>query len=121
MTATAGAVQVVLQAVVFVHAGLVIARMATGTGGRITGRRPVDRIRVGIVTVTAVEITSVIEWLVCQAAVTETRRCPAVRRVTLPTIDGRGEVPRILSRRIGAVVTGCTRAEDLVVVHSSYR
>ena len=104
MTATACAVQVILQAIVFVHARFVILRMATRTGGRVTGRRPIHRIRVGVVAVGAGEVAAVIERLIGQAAVTETRRDPAVRRVTLATIDGCGEVSRNHAGGIGPVV-----------------
>lgn len=60
MAAAARAVQIVLQAIVFVYARFVIARMATGTGGRITRRRPIHRICVGIVALGAVEVAAVI-------------------------------------------------------------
>jgi len=119
MAAAACAVQVVLQAIVFVDARFVIARMAAGTGGCITGRRPIHRIRVGIVAVGAVEVAAVIERFIRKAAVTETRRGPAVRRVTLTTIDGRGEVSRIHSASVSAVMAGRTGPQDLVVVDRS--
>jgi len=116
MAAAACAVQIVLQAIVVVLAGFVIARMATGTGGCITGRRPIHRICVGIVALGAGEVAPVIERLIRQAAVTETGRDPAVRRVTLATIDGRGEVSRIHPGSISAVMAGRAGPKDLVVV-----
>lgn len=103
-----------------VLAGFVIARMAASTGGRITGRRPIHCIRVGIVAVGAVEVTSMIEWFVRQTGVTETRRDPAVRRVTLATIDGRGEVSGVHPGSIDAIVAGRTGAQYLVVIDVSY-
>lgn len=78
--------------------------MTTCTGRRITRRRPIHRVGVGVVAVGAGEVTAVIERLIRQAAVTETRRGPAVRRVTLPTVDGCGEVSRVLARCIGSIV-----------------
>lgn len=120
MTAAACAVQVILQAIVFVHAGFVIACMATSTGGRITGRRPIHRIGVGIVAVGAAEVTLVIERFVRQAGVTETRGGPAVWRVTLATIDGCIEVSRVLSGRDYTVVAGRTGAQHFVVIDGSY-
>ena len=95
--------------------------MATSASRRITGRRPIHRIRVGVVAVGAIKITSMIERFVRQAGVAEARRCPTVWGMALATIHRGTKVSRVHAGGIRAVVAGCTGAQHLVVVHGSHR
>lgn len=104
-----------------VLAGFVIARMATRTGGRVTGRRPIHGIRVGVVAVGAVKITSMIERFVRQAGVAEARWRPTIWGVALTTIHRGTKVSRVHAGGIRAVVAGRTGAQHLVVVHGGHR
>lgn len=106
MTATARAIQIILQAIMIVVASLVVIRMTARTGGRVSRRRPVHCVRIGIVALGAVEIAAVIKRLVSQPGVTEIRRSPPIRGMALATIHGSVEVTRILAGGIGAVVAG---------------
>lgn len=68
----------------------------------------------------AIEVAAVIERLVSQPGVTEIRGSPPIRRMTLTTIHGGIEVPRVLAGGIGAVVARRAGPKHLVVVHSGH-
>ena len=104
MTATAGAVQVILQAIVVVLADSVVSRVTARAGRLVSGRRPIHRIRIGVVAVGAVEAALVIERFVAETGVTIVGRNPRRRAVAQTAILRSIEVPRIHAGGIGSVV-----------------
>jgi len=121
VTAAARAILIIAQSIVLIDAGFVVIGMTAGAGGRVARRRPVHRVRVGIVAVRAIEIRAMIERLVGQPRVTEIGRRPTIRGMALTAIHGSIEVALVLAGGIRAVVAGCTGAQHLVVVYGSHR
>ena len=121
MTATAGTIQVVLQAVMLIHTGSIVIGMTTRAGGRVSRRRPIHRVRVGIVAFGAGKVAAMIERLVGQPRVTEICGRPPIRRMALTAIHGGIEVAGIHAGSIGAIVAGRTGAQHLVVIHRGHR
>ena len=121
VTAAARTIQVVLQAVMLIHTGSIVIGMTTRAGGRVSRRRPIHGVRVGIVAFGAGKVAAMIERLVGQAGVAEARRCPTIWGMALTAIHGGIEVSGALAACIGAIVAGRTGAQHLVVIHCGHR
>lgn len=121
MTATGRTIQIVLQAVMPVHTGSIVIGMTARAGRCVSWRRPIHRVRVGIVAFGAGKVAAMIERFVRQAGVAEARRCPTIWGMALATIHRGTKVSRVHAGGIGAVVAGCTGAQHLVVVYGSHR
>lgn len=87
-----------------VRAGLICARMATGTIWLECRELPVDNLCVALVTVGTGKVVAVIERFVRQTCVAVIGWRPGIRVVASPAIHVRIEVPRILTRRKRAVM-----------------
>jgi len=92
------------EAVVLVDTRLVIAGMATGAVGCVTGRRPADNLGIGSMALGTPEVAAVVQRFVAQSGVTVVDRSPCDRVMAPPAVLRRVEVSGILARCDRAVV-----------------
>ena len=120
VAATTRTILIVAKAVMFVHACLIVLRVAARAVGPVSGRRPVDGLGVGPVTSCTGEVAAVILRFICQCRVTVIRGRPCVGDVAGITFLRRAEVTRVRTGCYDTVVTARTRAKHLCVVNSQY-
>jgi len=119
--ATAGrTILIPSQTVVFVYAGLVITGVTACATGLVARRRPINDIRVVLMTLGAKEIATMILWLIRESGMSVVGRYPRIRAVAHTAVLHGVEVAGILPGGRSAVVTRRTGSEDLRVIHGRY-
>ncbi len=106
MTAAGRTVLILGQTVVLVYAGLVVTGVTTCAVWLVSGRRPVDHVRIVLVALGAGEVATMILRFVRKSGVPIVSRLPRDGTVAHATVLRRIEVAGVLSGGRRAIVAG---------------
>ncbi len=120
VAATVSTVLVPAQAIMIVLVCLVVIGVAARAIGFVSGRPPVDGLRVGSVTSRTVKVATVVLRLIGESSVTVIGRSPGIRNVAGIAFLRRAEVSRVCASCNDTVVAGRTRAKHLGVIDGQY-
>jgi hypothetical protein len=115
------AVAIVVDSAVVVDAGPIVREVATGAIRLILRRRPIDGLRVALVTAGASEIALMVERLVGQANVLVDMREPGVCHVADIAVLVGNEMPVIFAGRRIAIMAGRTGTKYLGMIDGCRR
>ncbi len=106
MAAAVRAISILVNAAMIVFALIIVIGVAARAIRLIRGRLPDDDLVVGLMASRAIKVTAMVKWLVGQRRMHKRIGFPLDWRVASVAVLRRSEMPRVLTGRDHAVVTG---------------